>query len=120
MPGLPILKSIVALPEFQAQKQKARIIAEWQPVADRVRELSATVAGRAVVAVDTAIPAEVTPHDRAGAHTRALTYESGRRATWRRLHDAITGVDAVGWSLDGLADALAVAGRVLRRQGVGA
>ena len=33
VPGLPVLKSIVALPEFQAQTQKAKIIAEWQPVA---------------------------------------------------------------------------------------
>lgn len=33
MPGLPVLKSVAALPEFQAQKQKAKIIAEWQPVA---------------------------------------------------------------------------------------
>jgi multiple sugar transport system substrate-binding protein len=33
IPSLPVLKSIVATPQFQANKQKAKVIAEWQPVA---------------------------------------------------------------------------------------
>ena len=33
VPGLPVLKSIVALPEFQADKQKAKVIKEYQPIA---------------------------------------------------------------------------------------
>lgn len=33
VPGLPLLKSIVALPAFQAQTQKVKIITDWQPIA---------------------------------------------------------------------------------------
>jgi multiple sugar transport system substrate-binding protein len=33
VPGLPLLKSIIALPEFQKQTQKVAVIADWQPVA---------------------------------------------------------------------------------------
>ena len=33
VPGLPVLKSIVALPEFQAQTNKVAVIRDWQPVA---------------------------------------------------------------------------------------
>jgi multiple sugar transport system substrate-binding protein len=32
-PHIPALKSIIALPEFQAQKQKVKVANEWQPVA---------------------------------------------------------------------------------------
>ena len=60
-----------------------------------------------------AIPTEVTLHDLTGTHARSLTYESGHRAIWRHLHEAITGNGTVAWSLDGLADTLAVAGRLL-------
>jgi hypothetical protein len=43
------------------------------------------------------------------------TCESGHRVTWQRLHEALagTGTGTVGWSLDDLADALAVARDVL-------
>jgi hypothetical protein len=60
-----------------------------------------------------AAPTEVTLHDRTGAHTSPLTYQSGHRAAWDRLHQAITGAATVDWSLDSLADTLAVAGRLL-------
>jgi multiple sugar transport system substrate-binding protein len=33
VPALPVLKSVIALPAFQAQKQKVKIIREWQPLA---------------------------------------------------------------------------------------
>lgn len=32
-PALPVLKSIVALPEFQSQTQKVKAIKDWQPIA---------------------------------------------------------------------------------------
>ncbi|TDO51636.1 multiple sugar transport system substrate-binding protein [Kribbella sp. VKM Ac-2527] len=32
VPGLPTLKSIVALPEFQKQKNKVDVIQDWQPI----------------------------------------------------------------------------------------
>ena len=59
-------------------------------------------------------PTEVTRYDETGAHTRALVYESGRRATWLRLHEALRGHGEVGYRLDDLADDLALARRVLR------
>ena len=60
-----------------------------------------------------AVPAVVTRHDRSGAHSRPLIHESGHRAAWERLHEAITGAGSVGWSLDDLAGTLALAGPVL-------
>ncbi|GIM93686.1 ABC transporter substrate-binding protein [Paractinoplanes toevensis] len=53
--GLPVLKSIVALPEFQAQKQKAKIIAEWAPVAKSFAANSKTLFG-GLAAVDSSQP----------------------------------------------------------------
>jgi hypothetical protein len=61
-----------------------------------------------------ALPTEITMHDETGAHTRPLVYESGRRVTWQRLHQALTGNGTVGYPLDQLADDLEVARRVLR------
>jgi hypothetical protein len=65
---------------------------------------------------DTALarPTEVTVHDGTGAHTRPLTYESGRRMTWQRLYQALSGTGAVGYSLDHLADVLELARGALR------
>ena len=40
VPQLPVLKSIVATPEFQANKQFAKIIAEWQPISKPQSALS--------------------------------------------------------------------------------
>jgi multiple sugar transport system substrate-binding protein len=53
--GLPVLKSIVALPEFQAQKQKAKIIADWAPVAKTFAAKSPTLFG-ALASVDSSQP----------------------------------------------------------------
>jgi multiple sugar transport system substrate-binding protein len=53
--GLPVLKSIVALPEFQAQKQKAKIVAEWAPVAKTFATKSPTLFG-GLAAVDSSQP----------------------------------------------------------------
>ena len=53
--GLPVLKSIVALPEFQAQKQKAKIVAEWAPVARTFAARSTTLFG-GLAAVDSSQP----------------------------------------------------------------
>lgn len=53
--GLPVLKSIVALPEFQAQKQKAKIIAEWAPVAKTFATKSPALFG-ALASVDSSQP----------------------------------------------------------------
>jgi multiple sugar transport system substrate-binding protein len=39
-PHLPVLKSIIVLPEFQAQKQKVKVIEEWQPVSKTYATLS--------------------------------------------------------------------------------
>jgi hypothetical protein len=63
---------------------------------------------------DTALarPTEITLHDETGAHTRPLTYESGRRVTWQRLHEALTENGEVGYSLDHLADDLELVRRV--------
>jgi hypothetical protein len=58
-------------------------------------------------------PTEVTAYDETGAHTRPFIYESGRRLTWQRLHEALTGGGDVGYSLDRLADDLVPARRVL-------
>ena len=58
-------------------------------------------------------PTEVTAYDETGAHTRPFIYESGRRVTWQRLHEALTGSGDVGYSLDRLADDLELARRVL-------
>jgi multiple sugar transport system substrate-binding protein len=48
VPGLPILESIVALPEFQTQTQKVKVIEEYQPVAKsyaaRSTQLTSTLA----------------------------------------------------------------------------
>jgi multiple sugar transport system substrate-binding protein len=43
VPGLPVLKSIVELPEFQKQTQKAKIIKEWQPIAKSYATQSTTL-----------------------------------------------------------------------------
>ena len=40
VPGLPVLKSIVALPEFQKQTQKVKAIKDYQPVAKSYATLS--------------------------------------------------------------------------------
>jgi multiple sugar transport system substrate-binding protein len=53
--GLPVLKSIVALPEFQAQKAKAKIIAEWAPVAKTFAANSPTLFG-GLASVDSSQP----------------------------------------------------------------
>jgi len=53
--GLPVLKSIVALPEFQAQKQKAKIIADWAPVAKTFATKSPALFG-SLAAVDSSQP----------------------------------------------------------------
>ena len=42
-PHLPVLKSIVALPEFQAQTQKVKVIQEWQPVSKTYAALGNTL-----------------------------------------------------------------------------
>jgi len=55
VPGLPVLKSIVALPEFQAQKQKAKVIAEWVPVAKTFATKSPKLFG-ALASVDASQP----------------------------------------------------------------
>jgi multiple sugar transport system substrate-binding protein len=46
MPGLPVLKSIVALPEFQQQTQKLKVIQEYQPVAKTYAALSTQLTAR--------------------------------------------------------------------------
>ncbi|BEL02923.1 extracellular solute-binding protein [Actinoplanes sichuanensis] len=53
--GLPVLKSIVALPEFQKQTQKAKIIAEWAPVAKTFATRSTALFG-GLAAVDSSQP----------------------------------------------------------------
>ena len=55
VPGLPVLKSIIELPEFQAQKQKAKIITEWQPIAKTFAAKSTKLFG-ALAAVDASQP----------------------------------------------------------------
>ena len=51
---------------------------------------------------DTAVasPAEVTRHEATGAQSLPLLFESGRRVTWQRLHQALTGGGRIGYSLD--------------------
>jgi hypothetical protein len=56
----------------------------------------------------------VTVSDETGAHTRPFVYESGRRLTWQRLHEALTGSGEVGYSLDRLADDGELARQVLQ------
>jgi hypothetical protein len=65
---------------------------------------------------DTALagPTEVTRYDDAGAHTWPFVYESGRRGTWQRLHQAVTGGGEVAYSLDQLAKDVELARRVLQ------
>jgi multiple sugar transport system substrate-binding protein len=46
MPGLPVLESIVALPEFQQQTQKLKVIQEYQPVAKTYAALSTQLTAR--------------------------------------------------------------------------
>jgi multiple sugar transport system substrate-binding protein len=46
MPGLPVLESIVALPEFQQQTQKVKVIQEYQPVAKSNAALSTQLTAR--------------------------------------------------------------------------
>jgi hypothetical protein len=60
-----------------------------------------------------AIPTVVTAHDAAGARTRPLVWESGRRVTWLRLHDALAGTGSVACSLRDLADDLSVVAPLL-------
>jgi multiple sugar transport system substrate-binding protein len=43
LPVLPVLKSVVALPEFQANTQKVKIIEEWQPIAKNYATLSSNL-----------------------------------------------------------------------------
>jgi multiple sugar transport system substrate-binding protein len=50
-PALPVLKSIVALPEFQKQTQKVAVIADWQPVAKSYGSLS-TMLGEPLAVID--------------------------------------------------------------------
>lgn len=57
-------------------------------------------------------PTTITRYDATGAHTRPPVYAGGRRATWQRLHAAVTGTGEVGYALDQLADDLRLAGRV--------
>ena len=63
---------------------------------------------------DTAVasPAEVTRYEATGAQSLPLLFESGRRVTWQRLHQALTGVGQVGYGLDQLAEAMDTAARV--------
>jgi len=42
-PHLPVLKSIIALPEFQEQTQKVKVIKEWQPVSRTYAALGSTL-----------------------------------------------------------------------------
>jgi hypothetical protein len=60
-----------------------------------------------------AIPTVVTSHDATGARTGRLVWESGRRVTWLRLHDALAGTGSVAYSLGDLADHVAVAAPLL-------
>ena len=62
---------------------------------------------------DTAVasPAEVTRHEATGAQSLPLLFESGRRVTWQRLHQALTGDGLIGYSLDQLAEAMDTATR---------
>jgi multiple sugar transport system substrate-binding protein len=55
VPGLPVLKSIVALPEFQKQTQKLKAIQEYQPVAKTYATLSSTLSA-ALAQVDAGDP----------------------------------------------------------------
>jgi multiple sugar transport system substrate-binding protein len=43
IPSLPVLKSVIALPEFQANTQKVKIIEEWQPIAKNYATLAPNV-----------------------------------------------------------------------------
>ena len=43
VPQLPALKSIIALPEFQQQTQKVKVIKEWQPVSRTYAALGTTL-----------------------------------------------------------------------------
>ena len=62
---------------------------------------------------DTAVasPAEMTRHEATGAQSLPLLFESGRRVTWQRLHQALTGDGHLGHSLDQLAEAMDTATR---------
>lgn len=55
VPQLPVLKSIIALPEFQAQKNKVKVIDEWQPVAKTFATKSPTLFA-ALATVDASQP----------------------------------------------------------------
>ena len=59
-------------------------------------------------------PTEVTRYDDTGAQTWPFVYESGRRVTWQRLYQAVTGGGAVAYSLDQLAKDVELARRVLQ------
>jgi multiple sugar transport system substrate-binding protein len=72
----------VALPEFQAQKQKAKIIAEWAPVAKTFATKSPTLFG-ALAAVDSSQPFnQFTQTILAGKDPRAAltTFQTALRA----------------------------------------
>lgn len=56
-------------------------------------------------------PTEITMHDRHGARTQPLLYESSHRVTCQQMHEAIVRGGTVGWSLDDLAETLTIVHR---------
>jgi hypothetical protein len=123
----PLLGPVDALRQVHRGPGEYVIAAEVP--APRVTLTGVTSAGRATLAIDVvaahrrwqirfddtalAFPTVITMHDGTGTHTRPLTYESGRRVTWQRLYEALTGTGSVGYPLDRLADDLELARRVL-------
>jgi hypothetical protein len=67
---------------------------------------------------DTAVasPVEVTRHEATGALSLPLLFESGRRVTWQRLHEALTRDGLIGYSLDQLAEAMDTANRAFSHE----
>lgn len=57
-------------------------------------------------------PGEITRFDHLGAHSQPLVYESSHRAAWLALHAALTGGPALSYTLDDLAEDLAIAARL--------
>ena len=51
-PALPVFKSVIALPEFQKNTQKVKVINEWQPIAKTFAALGTNLS--AVIAQSTA------------------------------------------------------------------
>ncbi|NQX13248.1 extracellular solute-binding protein [Microbacteriaceae bacterium VKM Ac-2855] len=51
IPALPVLKSVIALPEFQENAQKVKIVNEWQPIAKTYAAQGDTVDAK-IAAID--------------------------------------------------------------------